>query len=147
MGRGGQLVPAQPPPQWLDVVARYCANSERCQDAFAAFPYFSNSPHLSLPRWVGHDEDRAAALILSIRSSSATCANVYNYFGELTMPPSPFLHWEGVGGMPESVLEWGCCNEGVVGPHGAVGIDRTVWDAGTSMDLEWGRINKCHGGE
>jgi hypothetical protein len=70
---------------WLDEVESYCDNSTRCQDALESLPYMASwpmtvmgagiNPRTVLARWVGHDEDRAAAYVLWIRSNRPTCDN------------------------------------------------------------------------
>jgi hypothetical protein len=81
-----EVISEQPPVQWLDEVARYCANSMRCQDALEYFTLFSGGgwalaeggTGYSVARWVGHDEDRAAALVLWTRASRAACHTMGN---------------------------------------------------------------------
>jgi len=106
-----EVVSEQPPVDWLDEVARYCANSTRCQEALEYFPYMDvlTATGASVARWVGHDEDRAAALVLWTRASRAACRPVpMENFGQSTGVRSAVTEVY----LPESGGTWGCCGEG-----------------------------------
>jgi hypothetical protein len=113
MGREvDQAASEQPPVQWLDEVSRYCRNSSRCQEAAEYFPLIAQWPlgvrddsgGGPLARWVGHDEDRAAALVLWTRASRAACRASYM---ETPWSGVDSSHWSFQ--LPESGREWGCC--------------------------------------